>query len=341
MKPRPVTAAIALVAAMTFAVGIAASRTARADDGAHLLNVSYDATREFYVAYNKLFADDWKKKTGRTVTVDQSHGGSGAQARAVIDGLDADIVTLALAGDVDAIASKSKAIAPSWERRLPDQSSPYTSTIVLIVRGGNPKRIEDWEDLAKPGVGVVTPNPKTSGSARWGFLAADAFALRHAHDDEAGAERLLGAIYHNVATYDSGARAATDTFVDRGVGDVLIAWENEALFIQRSHPKDGYTIVTPSVSILAQPSVTWVDANVAKHGTTDLAKAYLRDLYSVPAQRLICQSGYRPVDALVLASCHTHFAKTNLVKIGRFGGWGRAQRLFADHQLFDRVSGAQ
>ncbi|HEV3156713.1 MAG TPA: sulfate ABC transporter substrate-binding protein [Candidatus Baltobacteraceae bacterium] len=338
MKFRLNVAIAAALAILSLAGTMVLPQEARADQSDHLLNVSYDATREFYVAYNQLFAEHWKKQTGRTVTIDQSHGGSGAQARAVIDGLDADVVTLGLASDVNAIAEKSKEIAPDWEKRLPHDSSPYTSTIVFVVRKGNPKNIRDWDDVTKPGVAIVTPNPKTSSAARWGFLAAYASALDRAHNNEPAAENWLKKLYHNVAVFDAGSRAATNTFADRGVGDVLIAWENEALFVQRAHPNDGYVIVTPSISILAQPPVAWVDANVAKHGTSALAKEYLTYLYSPTAQRLVCENGYRPVDATVLAACRTHFTHTELISVARFGGWKSAQAYFADHGLFDRVS---
>ena len=303
-----------------------------------LLNVSYDPTREFYEAYNALFAAYWKKKTGQDVTVQQSHGGSGAQARAVIDGLSADVVTLALAYDVDAIA-KSGALPADWQKRLPDASAPYTSTVVFVVRKGNPKRIRDWNDVARSGVAVVAANPKTSGGARWNFLAAYAYGLKHSHNDDAKATAFAAGVYKNVAVLDGGSRGATVSFVDRQIGDVLLAWENEAFFIQRSAPKDGYEIVVPSVSVLAEPPVAVVDANARKHGTEAVAEAYLRYLYSPEAQKLACREGYRPRLTSVLGSCGTHFARTDLVTIASFGGWQTAQaRFFADGGVFDRIA---
>jgi sulfate transport system substrate-binding protein len=304
-----------------------------------LLNVSYDPTREFYAAYNPMFAAFWKAKTGQDVTVNQSHGGSGAQARAVIEGLDADVVTLALAYDVDAIAQRTKAIAPDWEHRLPHDSSPYTSTIVLVVRKGNPKRIRDWNDVVAPGVQVVTANPKTGGGARWNFLAAYAYALKRNHNDDTKARAFVTALYKNVGVLDSGARGSTTTFAERGIGDVLLAWENEAHFITQNAP-GAYEIIVPSVSILAEPSVAWVDANVQRHGTSEVAKAYLQYLYSPPAQKLACKYGYRPTLTSVLGSCGTAFPRTDLVTIDSFGGWNAVQaRFFADGAIFDQISG--
>lgn len=304
-----------------------------------LLNVSYDPTREFYAAYNPLFAAYWKSKTGQSVTVNQSHGGSGAQARAVIEGLDADVVTLALAYDVDAIAQKTGSIARDWEHRLPHDSSPYTSTIVFVVRKGNPKHIRDWNDVVAPGVNVVTANPKTGGGARWNFLAAYAYALKRNHGDDAKARDFVAALYKNVGVLDSGARGSTTTFAERGIGDVLLAWENEAHFITSKTPGQ-YEIVVPSVSILAQPSVAWVDANVQRHGTADAAKAYLEFLYTPAAQRLACKFGYRPTLTTVLGSCGTAFPRTDLVTVETFGGWNAVQaRFFADGAVFDQISG--
>ena len=303
-----------------------------------LLNVSYDPTREFYAAFNPLFAAYWKSKTGQNVTINQSHGGSGAQARAVIEGLDADVVTLALAYDIDAIAERGGAIARDWEHRLPHDSSPYTSTIVLVVRKGNPKHIRDWNDVIAPGVNVVTANPKTGGGARWNFLAAYAYALKRNHNDDAKARAFVSALYKNVQVLDSGARGSTSTFVERGIGDVLVAWENEAHFITQSQP-GAYEIIVPSVSVLAEPSVAWVDANVQRHGTGDAAKAYLQFLYSPVAQRLACRFGYRPTLSTVLGSCGTSFPRTDLVTIASFGGWSAVQaRFFADGALFDQIS---
>jgi sulfate transport system substrate-binding protein len=313
---------------------------ARADDapGITLLNVSYDPTREFYAAYNPLFAAYWKSKTGQNVTVNQSHGGSGAQARAVIEGLDADVVTLALAYDIDAIAQRTGGIASDWETRLPHDSSPYTSTIVLVVRKGNPKGIRDWNDVIAPGVQVVTANPKTGGGARWNFLAAYAYALKRNHNDDGKARAFVTALYKNVPVLDSGARGSTTTFVERGIGDVLLAWENEAHFITQTQP-GAYQIIVPSISILAQPSVAWVDANVQRHGTAQAAKAYLQFLYTPAAQRLACKFGYRPTLTAVLGSCGTPFPRTDLVTIATFGGWKAAQaRFFADGGVFDQIT---
>ena len=269
---------------------------------ATLLNVSYDPTREFYAEYNLAFAAYWKKKTGEDVTIEQSHGSSGGQSRAVIEGLEADVVTLALAYDIDAIATKSKSIAPDWAKRLPDNSSPYTSSIVFLVRAGNPKHIHDWPDIAKPGVAIVTPN---------------------------------------AVVLDSASRASTVTFTERGIGDVLVSWENEAILVVKQHPKD-YQIVVPSVSILAEPPVAWVDANVTKHHTEALAKAYLEFLYTPQAQRLACKWGYRPRLTSVLGTCGTSFPRSDLTTIANFGGWNAAaQRFFADGGIFDQVYSAK
>jgi sulfate transport system substrate-binding protein len=327
----------ALTALLAFAY--AAPPAARAaDPPATLLNVSYDPTRELYVDYDELFAAYWKRKTGQTVTIQQSHGGSGAQARAVIQGLDADVVTLALGYDIDAIA-KSGALATDWQKRLPDASTPYTSTIVLVVRKGNPKHIRDWNDLVRPGIGIVTPNPKTSGGARWNFLAAYAYALKRNHNDEAKARDLCAQLFKNAVVLDSGARGATTSFSERGIGDVLIAWENEAYFLQRTDPQAGYEIIVPSVSILAEPPVAVVDANARKHGTEALARAYLQYLYSPAAQKLACGEGYRPRLTSVMGSCGTHFGRSDLVTIANFGGWASAQqRFFADGGIFDQIS---
>jgi sulfate transport system substrate-binding protein len=327
-SPSRLLAALALAAALT--AHAAASTTA-------ILNVSYDPTREFYSAYDTLFAQYWKKKTGDDVEIRQSHGGSGAQARAVIEGLDADVVTLALAYDIDAIAAHGHAIAPDWAKRLPDDSTPYTSTIVLLVRAGNPKHIRDWNDLVRPGIAVITANPKTSGGARWNFLAAYAYALKRNHNDDAAARAFVGAIYKNTSVLDAGARGSTITFAERGIGDVLIAWENEAVLASREHPGQ-FAIVVPSVSILAEPPVAVVDANVAKHGTQAVAAAYLQYLYSEPAQRLACKWGYRPRLLSVYGTCGTSFPRTDLSTIKNFGGWNAAQaRFFADGGVFDQI----
>ncbi len=314
-----------------------ASITLHASSAATLLNVSYDPTRELYAEYNALFAKYWKQKSGEDVTIQQSHGSSGAQARAVISGLEADVVTLALAGDIDAISQNAKLLPPDWAKRLPQNSTPYTSTIVFLVRKGNPKHIHDWNDLAKPGVGVITPNPKTSGAARWIVLAAYSYGMKRNHNSEAKTRALIGAIYKNALVLDSASRASTLTFTERGLGDVLVSWENEAILALRDHPKD-YELIVPSVSVLAEPPVAWVDANVAKHHTEVVAKAYLEFLYTPQAQRLACKWGYRPRDTSVLGHCGTSFPRTDLTTIASFGGWPNANKVFfADGALFDQV----
>ncbi|MGP6159991.1 MAG: sulfate ABC transporter substrate-binding protein [Vulcanimicrobiaceae bacterium] len=311
---------------------------ARADTtDATLLNVSYDPTREFYSAYNDLFAKYWKAKTGQSVSIKQSHGGSGAQARAVIEGLEADVVTLALAYDIDAIADKGKLLPAYWATKLPDNASPYTSTIVFLVRKGNPKGLHDWKDLTRDGVAVITPNPKTSGGARWNFLAAYSYGLRSNHLDDAKARAYVTALYKNVPVLDSGARGATTTFTERGIGDVLLAWENEAFLALREHP-GAFEVVVPKTSVLAEPPVAVVEVNAQKHGTEKLAEAYLRYLYTPSAQALACDYGYRPRLTAVYARCKTHFPQIDLVSIASFGGWQAAQaRFFADGGVFDQI----
>jgi sulfate/thiosulfate transport system substrate-binding protein len=308
-----------------------------------LLNVSYDPTRELYQDYNAAFAAYWKAKTGDTVTVDQSHDGSGKQSRAVISGLEADVVTLALAYDIDAIAAKTHGIPADWKTRLPSDSAPYTSTIVFLVRKGNPKQIKDWDDLVKPGVSVITPNPKTSGGARWNFLAAYAWA-KHKYGSDAKAKEYIAQLYKNVPVLDSGARGSTTTFVERGIGDVLLSWENEAYLAINQLGPDKFEIVSPSLSVLAQPNVTWVDKNTEKHGTTAVAKAYLEYLYSPVGQKIEAKHYYRPIhpedaDPADIA----RFPKLNLVTIdGEFGGWQKAQKeFFSDGGLFDQIYQAQ
>jgi len=307
-----------------------------------LLNVSYDPTRELYEDYNRAFAAYWKAKTGDTVTVNQSHGGSGKQARSVIDGLEADVVTLALAYDIDALATQGRLIPADWQRRLPDNSAPYTSTIVFLVRKGNPKKILDWGDLVRPGVSVITPNPKTSGGARWNYLAAWAWALRQPGGSDAAAEAFVKKLYHNVPVLDSGARGSTVTFVERGIGDVLLAWENEALLAVKELGPDKFDIVAPSLSIVAEPPVAWVDQNVDRHGTRKVAEEYLRYLYSPQGQEIAAKHFYRPRDPAVAARYAKQFANIpRLVTIDAvFGGWARAQAThFADHGTFDRIYG--
>ena len=305
-----------------------------------LLNVSYDPTRELYADVNKVFAADWKAQTGETLTIRASHGGSGKQARAVIDGLEADVVTLALAGDIDAIATKGKLLPANWQSRLPHNSAPYTSTIVFLVRKGNPKGIKDWGDLTKPGVGVITPNPKTSGGARWNYLAAWAWASKEYRDGGKVVDYLTR-LFKNVPVLDTGARGATTTFVERGIGDVLIAWENEALLTQAQPDTRGkFGVVVPSVSIRAEPPVAWVDKNVAKHGTRKQAEAYLRFLYSPEGQRLAAKHFYRPAEPDKLSAAElARFPKVAQVTIDEaFGGWKKAQaEHFADGGFFDRI----
>ena len=302
-----------------------------------LLNVSYDPTRELFQEYNAAFAKYWKAKTGAAVTIKQSHAGSGSQARAVIDGLPADVVTLALAYDIDAIAN-ANLIPKNWQSRLPNNSTPYTSTIVFLVRKGNPKRIKDWEDLARSGISVITPNPKTSGGARWNFLAAWAYAMKRWNGDESRAVSFLGAIYKNVPVLDSAARGSTTTFVSRGIGDVLISWESEALLALRES-KGQLEIVNPSISILAEPPVAVIDKNANKHGTQPVAQAYLEYLYSPEGQEIIAKNFYRPRLDAVAAKYANQFPKLNMVTIDQgFGGWQAAQKkFFGDGGLFDKI----
>ena len=304
-----------------------------------ILNVSYDPTREFYEQYNKAFSKYWQGKTGDTVTVRQSHGGSGKQATSVINGIEADVVTLALAYDVDAIAERGR-IDKNWITRLPDNSAPYTSTIVFLVRKGNPKQIHDWNDLIKPGVSVITPNPKTSGGARWNYLAAWGYALHHNNNNKAKAQDFVKALYKNVEVLDSGARGATNTFVERGIGDVLIAWENEALLATKEVGKDKFEIVTPSESILAEPTVSVVDKVVDKRDTRTVADAYLKYLYSPEGQTIAAENYYRPRDAEVEKKFASEFPKLKLFTIDQVAGtWAQAQKEhFATDGIFDQIS---
>ena len=304
-----------------------------------ILNLSYDPTRELYVDFNKAFAAHWKAKTGDEVVIKQSHGGSGKQARGVIDGLPADVVTLALAADVDALYDIAKLIPRDWQKRLPNNSAPYTSTIVFLVRKGNPKGIKDWDDLAKPGVGVITPNPKTSGGARWNYLAAWEFAKRkHGGSDDA-AKEFVAKLFKNVPVLDSGARGSTTTFVQRGIGDVAISWENEAFLALKEFGADKFEIVVPSLSILAEPSVTVVDKVVKKKGTAEVAKAYLDYLYTDEGQEIAARNFYRPRNAAIAAKYAANFAQLNLFTIDEaFGGWAKAQKThFADGGTFDQI----
>jgi sulfate transport system substrate-binding protein len=305
-----------------------------------LLNVSYDPTREFYQEFNSAFAKQWKQQTGKTLTVKQSHGGSGKQARSVIDGLSADVVTLALSGDIDSIATQANLLPKDWQTKLPNNSSPYTSTIVFVVRKGNPKGIKDWGDLVKSGVKVITPNPKTSGGARWNYLAAWAYAERKFGGDEAKVKQFIGALFKNVPVLDTGARGSTTTFAQRGIGDIFLSWENEAHLIEKEFP--GKTeIVIPSISILAEPPVAVVEKNAKKHGTQELAKAYLTYLYSAEAQDLAGKHYYRPRNAKALEKWSKNFPKINLVTIDKdFGGWTKAQKThFDDGGTFDQIYG--
>jgi len=324
---------------ITLALGFFVSSLAQAKD-ITLLNVSYDPTRELYKEYNDAFAKYWKEKTGDRVRVNQSHGGAGKQARAVIDGLEADVVTLALAYDIDAISEKTGLFPADWQKRLPHNSAPYTSTIVFLVRKGNPKGIYDWDDLVKPGVSVITPNPKTSGGARWNYLAAWGYALKKNNNDETKAREFVAAVFKNVPILDSGARGSTTTFVKRGIGDVLLAWENEAFLAVNELGPDQFEIVVPSVSILAEPPVTLVDKVAKKHGTLEVAKAYLAYLYSPVGQRIAAKNYYRPVspehaDPVDLK----RFPDVERFTIDAvFGGWQKAQKThFADGGLFDQI----
>ncbi len=304
-----------------------------------LLNVSYDPTRELYQEINTGFAAFWQAKAKQKITIKQSHGGSGKQARAVIDGLEADVVTLALAYDIDEIAERAKLLPPNWQSRLPHSSSPYTSTIVFLVRKGNPKNIRDWGDVVKPGLAVITPNPKTSGGARWNYLAAWGYALRQNGNNEAKARDFVTRLYKNVPVLDSGARGATTTFVERGIGDVLLTWENEAFLALKELGPDKLQIVVPSVSILAQPPVALVDKVVDKRGTRKAAQAYLEYLYTEKGQEIIARNFYRPVDPKIAARFSTQFPKLTLFTIDEvFGGWHKAQKKhFADGGVFDQI----
>jgi sulfate/thiosulfate-binding protein len=304
-----------------------------------LLNVSYDPTRELYEDFNQQFAAYWNGKTGQEVTVRQSHGGSGKQARSVIDGLGADVVTLALAYDIDQIAEKGGSLPGDWQSRLPNNSSPYTSTIVFLVRKGNPKGIKDWGDLIKPGVSVITPNPKTSGGARWNYLAAWAWALRQPGGNEAKAKDYVTKLFRNVPVLDAGARGSTTTFVERGIGDVLLAWENEALLAMKELGPGKFEVIAPSLSILAEPPVAVVDKMAGKHGTRDVAQAYLEYLYTPTGQEIAAKHFYRPRDPKVAAKYEAQFPKVSLITVDEvFGGWKKAhQAHFADGATFDQI----
>jgi sulfate/thiosulfate transport system substrate-binding protein len=304
-----------------------------------LLNVSYDPTRELYTEYNAAFAKYWKTKSGDDVTISQSHGGSGKQAQSVIAGLEADVVTLALSYDIDAISQQAKLLPANWQTRLPDNSTPYTSTIVFLVRKGNPKGIKDWEDLVKKGVSIVVPNPKTSGGARWAYLAAYAYALETYGHDDAKAKDFITKLYKNVPILDSGARGSTITFAQRGIGDVLLAWENEAHLALKEFGADNFEIVTPPLSILAEPPVAVVDKNAKRHGTTEVATAYLNYLYSDEGQEIAAKNFYRPRNEAIAAKYAANFTQLKLVTVDQeFGGWTKAQQThFADGGVFDQI----
>ena len=328
-----------ILAFATVTLLVAATAAPAAPKPVTLLNVSYDPTREFYAEFNKAFAAHWKETTGQEVTINQSHGGSGKQARAVIDGLQADVVTLALAFDVDALCQKAQLIPTNWQSRLPDNSSPYYSTIVFLVRKGNPKGIKDWDDLAKPGVAVITPNPKTSGGARWNYLAAWEFAKRKSGGDEGKAREFVKQLFKNVPVLDSGARGSTTTFVQREIGDVLISWENEAFLALKEFGADKFEIVIPSLSILAEPPVTVVDKVADRRGTRAAAEAYLQYLYSETGQKLAAKHFYRPRLASVAEENAKIFPKIQMFTIDEaFGGWNKAQaEHFSDGGVFDQI----
>ncbi len=304
-----------------------------------ILNVSYDPTRELYEEYNQYFIKYWKGKTGQEVKIKQSHGGSGKQARSVIDGLQADIVTLALGYDIDMISEKTKLLSSQWQKSLPLNSSPYTSTIVFLVKKGNPKNIKDWDDLAKKNIEVITPNPKTSGGARWNYMGAWAYADKKFNGDEVKIKKFLKSIFDNVVIYDTGARGSTITFVQRGIGDVLISWENEAFLATREFGKDKFEIIVPSISMLAEPPVAVVDNVVKKHKTEEIAKAYLEQLYTPIAQEIIAKNFYRPTNVVVAKKYKNVFLRLELVNIKKYGGWKIVQKKhFDDGGIFDQIS---
>ena len=323
---------------IVMAIAVVGSSSCASAKEFKLLNVSYDPTRELYAEYNAAFAKYWTKKTGDTVTVQQSHGGSGKQARSVIDGLQADVVTLALAYDVDAIAEKAGLFSADWQKRLPNNSAPYTSTIVFLVRKGNPKGIKDWNDLVKPGITIIPANPKTSGAARWTYLAAWGYVLKNGGDD-AKAKDFVAKFYKNVPVLDTGARGATTTFIQREIGDVLVGWENEAFLAIKEYGADKYEIVVPSVSILAEPPVAVVDKFARKHGTEVVAKAYLDYLYTDDGQEIAGRNFYRPRSEKIAAKYANQFARVSLFTIDElFGGWQKAQKAhFADGGSFDQI----
>ncbi len=317
----------------------AALTSAAYADSTRLLNVSYDPTRELYKGINTAFAADWKAKTGQTITIDMSHGGSGKQSRAIIDGLDADVATLALAYDIDVIAQKAKLISAGWQKRLPENSSPYTSTIVFLVRKGNPWKVKDWSDLVKKNIQVITPNPKTSGGARWAYLAAWAWAEHRPGGNAEKAKQFVADLYRRVPVLDTGARGSTTTFVQRGIGDVLLSWENEAYLALDELGPEKFEIVYPSASILAEPPVTIIDKNVDRHGTRKLAEAYVKFLYTKKAQEIEAKNYYRPRDPQVAKAFAKKFPALKLYTVDKeFGGWQKAQQVhFADGGVFDQI----
>jgi sulfate transport system substrate-binding protein len=335
MKNSPILARILTLALLS-------ATSAQAQKAVTILNVSYDPTRELYQDFNEVFSKYWQAKTGQRLSIQQSHGGSGKQARSVIDGLAGDVITLALAYDIDAIAQRGRLLPLDWQKRLPNNSSPYTSTIVFLVRKGNPKGIKDWDDLVKPGISVITPNPKTSGGARWNYLAAWGYALKKFGNDQAKAREFISNLFRNVPVLDTGARGATTTFVQRGIGDVLLAWENEALLSLKDIGKDEVELVAPSVSILAEPPVTWVDRVVNKRGTLEVAQAYLKYLYTPEGQEIAAKHYYRPrLESVALKYAGT-FPKINLFTIDEvFGGWQQAQKIhFNEGGVFDEIQRA-
>jgi sulfate transport system substrate-binding protein len=320
-----------VLAALAISIGAQAKQV-------NLLNVSYDPTRELYQSVNPVFVAHWKAKTGDDVVIKQSHGGSSKQARAIIDGLEADVATLGIASDIDALHEHGDLLPDNWQSRLPSDSTPYTSTIVLLVKKGNPKGIKDWDDLLKPGVAVITPNPKTSAGARWNFLAAWAYALKANANDEAKARSWMAQLYKNVPVLDTGARGATLTFARRGLGDVLIAWENEAHLALKEFNADQFEVVVPSISVLAQPPVAVVDKNAKKHGSADVAEAYLRFLYTPEVQEIVAQNHFRPIDTTIAARHAKDFPKIEMVTVQQFGGWKTAQpKFFGEGGLFDQI----
>ena len=328
---RPFLAGLMLAGALLASPQLFAAQTT-------LLNVSYDPTRELYDDFNKAFLQHWEKTTGKKLSIRQSHGGSGKQARTVIDGLPADVVTLALAYDIDALATQGKLLPSNWQSRLPNNSSPYTSTIVFLVRKGNPKKILDWDDLTRPGISVITPNPKTSGGARWNYLAAWAWALQQPGGSPARAQEYVGKLFRNVPVLDTGARGALTTFAQRGIGDVFLSWENEALLATRELGKDRFDIVYPSISILAEPPVAVVDKVALRRGTADVARAYLEYLYSKTGQDIVAKHYYRPRDQEIAAKYSNVFPAIKLVTIADFGGWAKAQaEHFGDGGMFDKI----